>query len=810
MAIDPEPATLYGQLSRPELTRMVGRRPPALQAAWHGLRTRLATALGPDAVLADPGAVMAYSYDATGERHLPQLVVVPQTPDQVGMILREAASDHVPVLARGAGTNLSGGTMPLFGGVVLALQRLKGPLAVDRLHLHARVPVGMVNADLQRVLEADGLFFAPDPSSHRISTIGGNVQENSGGPHCVKYGVTTSHVRALSGFLVDGTPLRLARPVAPGELDLLGVVVGSEGTLVVGTAAEVELRVRPPATATALIAYRSVSAALEAVASIVAARLDPSSLELLDRDTMELVEPFVHAGYPVEADAVLLVEVEGAPDELSDHLHALDGATDGPGRLAFRSATTAEEAERLWLGRRTAYGALARASAHIFVQDVTVPRPLLAAMMADVVAIGQRFRLRIITVAHAGDGNLHPSIAYDPADPDEVERLHAADREILARAASRDGSITGEHGVGIDKLEHLPLMFTPAELAVMKGIKRVFDPELRLNPGKAIWTGDDLDVESEDISARTPPEPVKRLIDAVDAARSAREPLTVIGSGIQTRPSAGRPLVVRDGFTDISIDAANLTARVGAGVTVGELERALDPLGLEWAVDALDPLETVGGVIAGGLPALREAGPGPVRDQVLGLQTVDGRGRYLRFGRPVIKNVAGYDVPRLFVGSRGQLGIICGADLRLRPRKPLHWMALAVAGGELAAQAWASLSSSFWRPAAVIGRPGTLLTAWERDPGTAWGKPILDPRAEMARSIRDAFEAGFGISRCDLGLGPEAPFTCWWPRSGAVLGQTHSAGGDGPDKVAVTLQEGVRRVFDPDGVFRVFQGGDGR
>ncbi len=803
MALHAPSGSLYGQLMRPGLDVMVSPVPAVPETTWAALSDRLRKAIGQERVLTDPGSLMAYSYDATGERHLPRMVVVPDAATEVGEALSLAAAAGVPVLARGAGTNLSGGTMPLYSGMVLALQRLQTPVIIDRVHLSAHVSAGVVNAELQARLEAEGLFFAPDPSSHRISTLGGNIQENSGGPHCVKYGVTTSHVDALSGFLADGTPVRLGRPSVPGELDLLGLVVGSEGTLVIGTSAELSLRVRPPATATALVAFATVPAALRAVGAIVTARLEPSSLELLDRVSMELVEPFVQAGYPTAADAVLLVEVEGRAEEVPDRLAELDRTTAGPDRLEFRSATSPEEADRLWRGRRAAYGALARNSAHIFVQDVTVPRPRLAEMMADVTDIGRRFNLVIATVAHAGDGNLHPSIAYDPANPDELARLHAADAEILSLAAARDGSITGEHGIGIDKLEHLPLMYSPAELSVMKDLKRVFDPDLRLNPGKAIWTSESLDGSRR--AMRSPPDGALPLMKAVADARAAATPLYVRGSGIQCPTALGPVLRVGEAFSGpgaILVDAGNFTARVGAAVTVGELARVLAPLGLEWAVDALDSEETVGGVLAGGLPALRDTGPGPVRDQVLGVEMVDGSGRYLRFGRPILKNVAGYDVTKLLVGSRGRLGIVCRADLRLRPQRPLEWRSLSVRHDHLAERAWASLGG-FVRPAAVLARPGQLITAWTETPDGDYGELIADPRAEIGHRLREALGRSVPFTSLARGQAPPTPYVCWWPLSGVVLGLAESEPPT-PDPVVARLRRGVLNVFDPD---RILSGG---
>lgn len=790
---------------------MAAAPPPTTPSAWRQLADALSPLIPAARLLADPVAQLAYSYDATGERRPPQLVVLAASAAEVGAVLAEAAAARVPVLARGAGTNLSGGTLPLFGGLVLALQRLTEPLALDVPHLFVEVGVGWVNAELQRRLAAENLFYPPDPSSHRISTIGGNVQENSGGPHALRYGVTEAHVLAVRGFLADGTPIYLERPALPGEWDLLGAVIGSEGTLMVATAATLSVQVRPAGTTTNLLAFATVAGACAAVARVVAAHLEPAALELLDRPTIALVERFASAGYPADAGAVLLVDLEGTAAEREAALCQLDAATRADDRLAFRTAVSPQDAERLWVGRRAAYGALARVSAHVFVQDVTVPRPQLAAMMDEVLAIDEKWRLTVLTVAHAGDGNLHPTIAYDPANLEELQRLAAADQEILAAAARRDGSITGEHGVGIDKLEHLPLMYSSDDLAAMLGVKHAFDPHLRLNPGKAIWTV----VGAAPSPAHSPaPRPGhadresrEEVRAAIHAAREAGRPLQIVGAGKRVAPAVGDLTLSTRGWTAVhDLDVANLTAIVGSGMAVGDLDRLLAPCGLEWAADGWNPAETVGGIVAGALPAWREAGPGPVRQQVLGVELVDGAGRALRFGRPILKNVAGYDLTKLLVGSFGRLGVMTAVTLRLRPRRSLTWRSLASGGPALAGAAWASLARPD-RPDAVLGRPGHLVTAWVRDPGDAFGPTIDDPRPAWGALLAAQSGSRFGLHRCGRGgfPPPGAPWSLWWPLSGVWLASPPDGAPGEPaaaDPAAHQLAERVRRVFDPHDVWK--------
>ena len=804
----PRPARpWHGQVDRPWLAQMAATPDDVPPGRWDALAKELAQMLPPGQVLGDQVSRLAYSYDATGERRPPHLVVVPTRAADVGAVLAAAARARVPVMARGAGTNLSGGTLPLFGGVVLALQRLTECLEIDGEHLQARVGVGWVNAALQGELALRRLFYPPDPSSHRISTIGGNVQENSGGPHALRYGVTESHVLAVRGFLADGSPVQLTRPRVPGDWDLLGAVIGSEGTLLVATEATLNVRPTPAGTTTALLAFRSVAAACQAVARVVAARLDPAALELLDRPSIELVERFAAAGYPTEAGAVLLIDLDGSASDRAAALQALDTATRGDARLTFQTADSPAAAERLWLGRRSAYGALAQVSARVFVQDVTVPRPQLAAMMEDVLAIAQRWHLTVLTVAHAGDGNLHPTMAYDPSDPDEMARLARADAEILAAAAHRDGSITGEHGVGIDKLEHLPLMYGRSELEAMLEVKRAFDPQLALNPGKAIWTAPALGAVPERPPGLGPEQAWRdEARDVLRQARDARTRVQIVGKATRAAWDGASLLLSTANWTGIpALDVDNLTATVASGLTFRELDSLVAPHGLEWAVDPLTPDETVGGLVAGALPAWREAGPGPVRQQVLGVEAIDGAGRTLRFGRPVLKNVAGYDLTKLFVGSFGRLGVLTAVTVRLRPRQPLVWRGLAVDPPGLAAAAWASLARPE-RPEAVVARPGRLLTAWAADPGARWGPTLDDPRGVLGSLLADRLRHGgrfHPLGRADAPPGPEG-WDLWWPLAGVWL-EPGSGGSpaDGPsDPVAERLAQRIRGVFDPDHLWR--------
>ncbi len=451
-------------------------------------RAALVQAFGPRRVLTDSRDRMAYAYDATGEKYLCDAVFFPESTAEVVEAVRIARRHGLPVVPRGAGTNISGGTLPVRGGLVLAMNRMNRILAIDPDDRIAAVQPGVPNIQLQQALAPHGFFFAADPGSHRVSTLGGNVAENSGGPHCLKYGVTTNHVRGLEVVLADGEVVRVGGRTqeAPPGYDLLALLVGAEGTLAVVTAIDLHILPLPPSRRTILAVYDQLEAAATTVSAIVAARLVPASIELLDRGMIACVEPFAHAGYPADADAVLLIEVDGTPAAVERAAARIAEIATGSGARQVRSARDQAEQDALWLGRRVAYGAAARLSAHVWTQDVTVPRDRMVEALRAVEAIGRKWRVQVVTVAHAGDGNLHPLIPFNPQDHDEVERMKAADHEIVAACVKLGGSVTGEHGVGIDKLPTLPLQYGPAELEVMQRLKRALDPDEVLNPGKAI------------------------------------------------------------------------------------------------------------------------------------------------------------------------------------------------------------------------------------------------------------------------------------------------------------------------------------
>lgn len=660
---------LWGALERPRLRIARPEWTEDVRARW---TKALSDALDGRA-WTDPERLLAYSFDATGERHLPDAVIFVEAPDDVVKAMEAARAFKVPVIGRGAASGLSGGATPVAGGVLLTFARFNQIRGIDLDNRTALVGPGLVNADFQAALVPHGLFFAPDPSSHRISTIGGNTSENSGGPHCVKYGVTTNHILGGEVVLADGIRriLPTTRDFRPG-LDLTGLVVGSEGTLAILTAVEVVLTPMPPATETLLAAFDRLETATEAVSAIIGAGIVPSTLELIDRPFIETIERFAHAGYPSDADAVLLIEVDGSESAAREARERIEAILDEAGAIRVVRATTAEEVARLWKGRRSSYGAAAQVAGHLWIQDVTVPRPLLSTMLRRVLAIGEAYRFPIMTVAHAGDGNLHPNLPYDPSDPDTVERMRAADQAILQACVELGGSITGEHGIGIDKLEQLALMYGPAERLKMAGVKAVFDPDGLLNPYKAVLPADYVAPTDADRSEPSAPENVRELAEAIRAAEADGRRLQIRGHGSREtlaprhgaadRLSTERLTAVRD------LDRGNLSVTVEAGVTGGQLAGLLAAEG--FMIPSLEPsARTLGGLLATQSRYWGERGLG-WRDHVLAVEWVDGSGTVLQFGRKTMKNVAGYDMVKLAIGSWGQLGVITAVTLRLRPRPP--------------------------------------------------------------------------------------------------------------------------------------------
>ncbi|HEU5050724.1 MAG TPA: FAD-linked oxidase C-terminal domain-containing protein [Gemmatimonadales bacterium] len=450
---------------------------------------RLETITGPRWVRHRTAELATYAMDGLPTREsAPGLVVMPGSRAEVIAVVRELHRAGVPWVARGAGTGLSGGAVADPSAVVIALTRLHRILAIDPVRRRAVVEPGVVNARLSEAALPFGLAYAPDPSSQAACTLGGNVAENAGGPHCLKYGVTANHITALEVVLPDGTTTRLGSPAGePWGPDLVGLFVGSEGMF--GIAVEITTRLvpLPRAIRTSLADFASIRAASEAVSAIIASGVVPAALEMMDQACVQAVEASIYAaGYPTDAAAVLLVELDGTAEGVAGDATLVESLLLTHGARTVLGASTPAERARLWQGRKKAFGAMGRIAPDLAVQDAVVPRSALPDVLDEVGAIGARHHLFVSNVFHAGDGNLHPNISFDRRDHALAERVHVASGEIMAACVDAGGSITGEHGVGSDKRDYMPLIFDAASLDAMCAVRRVFDPLGRANPGKVL------------------------------------------------------------------------------------------------------------------------------------------------------------------------------------------------------------------------------------------------------------------------------------------------------------------------------------
>jgi glycolate oxidase len=450
------------------------------------LRTELERIVGADGVLTDPIQLLAYDCDAyTIEKALPTAVVLPQTTGQVAAIVRLANREGLPIVPRGAGTGLSGGALATRGGIVLAFSRMNRILWVDTRNCRLRAQAGAVNYQLTKAVQGAGLHFAPDPSSQGACTIGGNVAENSGGPHTLKYGVTVNHITGLQVVLPDGEIVELGGDEdEPFGYDLVGLLTGSEGTLAIVTEVTARLTPNPQATRTLLAVFETLEDASQTVSDIIAAGIVPAALELMDALTLQAVEAAFGYGFPLDAEAVLLIELDGLEAELDgEQARALEICQRNRAREVHRATTPLERA-KLWAARKKAIGALGRLAPSCVTQDGVIPRSKLPQVLREAGRIAEKHGLRLANVFHAGDGNLHPVLLFDDSDPEQVARVVEAGDEILALCLREGGSLSGEHGIGTEKCASMHQMFTAHDLEMMKRVKAVFNPDDRLNPDK--------------------------------------------------------------------------------------------------------------------------------------------------------------------------------------------------------------------------------------------------------------------------------------------------------------------------------------
>jgi glycolate oxidase len=469
---------------------MLNISPPDVEIV--GRRAGIVAALKrivPDGVISEEAGLAAYDGDAlTAYRQAPLVCVLPKTKDEVSAVLAYASQQGVPIVPRGAGTSLSGGALPRADGILLGLSRMNRILDIDYENLCVVAEPGVTNAAITRAVEGHGFFYAPDPSSQIACTIGGNVAENSGGLHCLKYGLTTHNLLGVEFALPDGERVRLGGKVGGGDgLDLLGVVAGSEGLLGVVVEATLRILPKPPLTRTLLVAFHSVPATGTCVANIIADGIVPAAMEFMDRRCIEAVEAYCAPGYP-KSEAILIIEIDGLAADVADGIARVTEVARAAGAHEVREAEDERARNRLWLGRKAAFSAMGRLAPDMLCMDGTIPRRALPEVLACMAEMSEQYGLGFCNVFHAGDGNIHPLIIFDVMKPGELDRAEEFGAEILRLCVAVGGVLTGEHGVGLEKRDLMPVMFSEADLAQQQRLKCAFDPAGLLNPGKVFPT----------------------------------------------------------------------------------------------------------------------------------------------------------------------------------------------------------------------------------------------------------------------------------------------------------------------------------
>ena len=678
------------------------------------LINNLVAIVGGENVLSKPDELLVYECDGLPQhKHRPRAVVFPSSTEETSAIMRELARANVPFTPRGAGTGLSGGALALNSGVVVEMARMRKILRIDPENRIALVQPGVVNLHVSRAVAPFGLYYVPDPSSQPTCTIGGNIAESAGGIHCLKYGTTTDHVLGCRVVLAGGDVVDLEINM-PGY-DLLGTFIGSEGTFGIATEATLRLAQSPPAVRTLLAEFMEVNDASHAVSAIIAAGVMPAALEMMDGEIIRAVEASVFAaGLPPDAGAALLIELDGIEAGLDDEAQKVTSICMEYGARSCRYARDESERKKLWAARKGAFGAIGRISPDSMIQDAVVPRSRLPQVLDAAYEIASRYQLRIANVFHAGDGNLHPLICFDSRFADQVKRVKDAGRELMEVCVAAGGTITGEHGVGLDKRELLPLVFSDADMNAMLSVRAAFDPLGLCNPGKIIpmlrgcgeakaatesrrpkeefspplRLGDsfaplrethptkslaqivgDVNISSHNGTITVSPASAEEISEVLKLASSER--WTVVPAGGMMWFSATANLIVSTRRLNqiIEHEPADLIAIAQAGVTLTDFNAKLAENG-QWL--PLDPPDdgraTLGGVVATGIGGPQQFGYGRPRGSVIGMKVVLADGTMIKAGGRVVKNVAGYDLCKLFTGSYGSLGIITELNFKLRPR----------------------------------------------------------------------------------------------------------------------------------------------
>ncbi|HKY30512.1 MAG TPA: FAD-linked oxidase C-terminal domain-containing protein [Pyrinomonadaceae bacterium] len=727
----------------------------------------LRAVIGNDAVLSEPDELLVYECDGLPHhKHLPRAVVFPSSTEETAEVMQVLAQHQTPFTPRGAGTGLSGGALALNRGVVIELARMRRILEIDADNRTIRVQTGMVNLQVSHAVAHLGLHYVPDPSSQPSCTIGGNIAENAGGVHCLKYGTTTDHILSARVVLAGGYLVDLER--GPGY-DLLGIFVGSEGTFGIATEATLNLVPIPPAVRTVLAEFPDVNDASQAVSAIIAAGVMPAGLEMMDGEIIRAVEASIFAaGLSIDIGAALLIELDGIEAGIDDEAQRVKDICLSYRARTCRLARDENERKKLWAARKGAFGAIGRIAPDSMIQDAVVPRSRLPEVLADAYRISAKYQLRLANVFHAGDGNLHPLICFDSRSADDVRRVKEAGRELMETCVRAGGSITGEHGVGLDKRELLPLIFSDNDMDAMLRVRAAFDPSGLCNPGKIIpilrgcgearavsglkdemsggrgdgetrgqgdketrrpsdtetWGSDDTEsrghgdagtrrghFDADDIakqlvaivgdanisaSSRPPvsaspslPVSVSPLLPftSLSVAPGSIEELCEImklahHQGWKVAPAgAGTWLDVGNRLSGVDLvvsttrlnqiiehEPADLIATARAGTTLSNFNQTLAQRGQFVPTDPPDEgRSTLGGIVATGLGGAQRVGYGTPRNFVIGMKVALADGTSIKAGGRVVKNVAGYDLCKLFTGSYGTLGIITELTFKLRP-----------------------------------------------------------------------------------------------------------------------------------------------